>query len=305
MRLSSASLIPAAQRHRKLLTLYGQWLEESTPQPGTILLYRRILGTVPPDALWVEAKATEFKGLLRARYSPMTAYKWLSCIHRFARFASERGFADWRAADRLRPGRPPRKQLPELVSEAVIRQASDLAGSRRSSWAGWTPLHRTALLWLHLHTGLRASEGLFLTAGEVDFDGATISLKDTPQRRLKTNNASRTIPMTGMVQTLLAEIAEGKQPHERLFTGKRPFLFSWISKKIGAPVMPNTMRHTVATALIQSRLPAPAVAAWLGHSTILTTQMHYLNLRPVRIPGLEPEMWESFAVERMGFTRGG
>jgi site-specific recombinase XerD len=159
-----------------------------------------------------------------------------------------------------------------------------LAAPDRSTWTG---RRDHAMLLLATETGLRASELVGLTCGDVHLgSGAHISSLGKGRKRRITPLTKQTV---AILRSWLAERAG--QLHEPLFptrtgralsrdalelrlaehaataTAARPSL---AAKK----VTPHVLRHTAAMRLLHAGVDTSVIALWLGHEQIETTQIY-------------------------------
>ena len=162
------------------------------------------------------------------------------------------------------------ERLPESPRSTVI--SKDLVAKILDKLDG-EPSVFVRLLWL---TGQRLDAVANLTWEQVKV--STIDFTAGVQARQK----SRAItPITEPIRATLDRLgAPGK--------GK---VFSWskerlvramenAGKELGIEVHPHMLRHSVATAMIESDADLLQVSKFLGHKSIATTQRHYLHQNP-------------------------
>ena len=180
----------------------------------------------------------------------------------------------------------PSKRFDRAVISFLDRQeiAALLASPDRTTWTG---RRDHALLALAIQTGLRASELIGLTCGDLHLgNGSHVSCRGKGRK-------NRITPLiAGTVATLrvwLAERAGG--PGDRLFPTRRGQALSrdavehrlakyatsaahrcpsLQSKRISAHVL----RHTAAMQLLHADVDTSVIALWLGHENIETTQIY-------------------------------
>ena len=167
------------------------------------------------------------------------------------------------------------------------------------------PLYTTAIA-----SGMRQGELLALRWSDIDFDGATISVRHTLRRGVrtlgepKTDRAKRTLRMGDTVAATL-RAHRTRQVEERLAAGRswqdRDFVFA---TKIGEPLDTSTvtrafqaalgranlprqpfhhLRHAVATLMLEDGEELIVVSRALGHSTISTTADVYAHVTPATL----------------------
>jgi len=163
---------------------------------------------------------------------------------------------------------------------------------------------RTVLMLL-MYSGMRRGEACGLLWSDVDFDGNVIHITKANQyipgmgtfeKSTKTESSNRVIKLPNEMMDLLYEY-KSWQFEERLKMGDR-----WndsgkiFTQENGLPIhpdsitawtkefreahsfphfTPHSLRHTSATLLIMSGVPARAVAARLGHADVSTTNSIY------------------------------
>jgi len=176
------------------------------------------------------------------------------------------------------------------------------------------PWGTAALLYLHLHAGLRASEAYFITWKEIDFMRQELRIAKNPYRQLKTRRARRTIPMTpalfGLLDIHHIMTRQRGFPNDdlvfanrtvairqRTFTRLHGHPFS-ARKKPGAIVVPwappQILRRTFLSALWSEHLELPLILDISGHSSVSTTLSHYIGAGD-GIPELDPAMFGDWA----------
>lgn len=138
-----------------------------------------------------------------------------------------------------------------------------------------------------LHTGLRLGEILNLRWQDVDLQGRTIRVVNTPTFKTK-NGRMRTIPSNEVVHHVLNQRA---RVSEYVFTTEKgrqyrgDFVsrqFKRAARKAGLPegVHFHSPRHTHASWLVTSGVSIYDVKTLLGHSSIGVTQIYAHNSAP-------------------------
>jgi site-specific recombinase XerD len=153
--------------------------------------------------------------------------------------------------------------------------------------ATWTGRRDHALLLLTVQTGLRASELLGLTCGDLHLgNGPHVSCHGKGRK-------DRITPLTvGVVAVLRAWLRErGVASIEPLFPARdggrlsRDALEHRLAKYVGvaAQICPtlqtkrisiHTLRHTAAMQLLHAGIDTSVIALWLGHEQVDTTQIY-------------------------------
>lgn len=124
-----------------------------------------------------------------------------------------------------------------------------------------------------LLTGARKSEGLNVTAEDIDFKRNTLHIRGT-----KTQGSDRVIPMSNSLMALVKAMGVCKG---MLF----PFSANQINKawqrlqkefKLNYPL--HSLRHTFATRCLEHGVSIRVVQKWLGHSKLETTAKVYIHV---------------------------
>tara|TARA_R110000772_G_scaffold85923_7_gene180291 strand:- start:2396 stop:3388 length:993 start_codon:yes stop_codon:yes gene_type:complete len=161
--------------------------------------------------------------------------------------------------------------------------AALLAAPDRTTWAG---RRDHALLLLAVQTGLRASELVGLTCGDVMLGtGAHV-------RCIGKGRKERATPLRRDTAKLLAAwIGNGKDENRPLFPSirgdrlsrdalehlvrKHCLTASRACPSIGSKrVTPHTLRHSTAMDLLHHGVDQAVIALWLGHESVETTQVY-------------------------------
>jgi integrase/recombinase XerD len=180
---------------------------------------------------------------------------------------------------------PPKRFERALITFLTEPEIDALLGAPdRSTWTG---RRDHAMLLLATETGLRASELVGLTCGDVQLgSGAHISSLGKGRKRRSTPLTKQTV---AILRSWLAERAG--QLHEPLFptrTGRalsRDALELRLAEhaatataacpSLGAKkVTPHVLRHTAAMRLLHAGVDTSVIALWLGHEQIETTQIY-------------------------------
>ena len=150
-----------------------------------------------------------------------------------------------------------------------------------------TPWARDALtlLWAW---GLRIDEAANLTAGDVDFDRGTVSIRGKAGRG---KVGTRTLPIDNLgvgVRDVLARLTAGKAPDASLWPVGHYSVHSSLTRHHLATACaragvqrftPHGIRRAVVMRLIRSGESQTVAAAWLGHS-IGVMHRHYVEVTP-------------------------
>jgi site-specific recombinase XerD len=183
---------------------------------------------------------------------------------------------------------PGREDLPAYLSEAQLEQVLQAVDTR--TVAGQ---REAAVLLCLARLGLRAGEVAQLNLEAVDWRAGVVHLTRTKGRR------ERTLPLPGDVGQALVRYLR-QRPTEtacrRIFLSLRdggpigPDAISALAKAALRRVAiacqrpgAHVFRHTVASHLVQKGASLKAVADWLGHRSLSTTQLYAkVNLPQLR-----------------------
>jgi integrase/recombinase XerD len=132
---------------------------------------------------------------------------------------------------------------------------------------------------LYYGCGLRRNEGFKLTVNDIDFERKTIFIKQGKGYK------DRIVPMNGNVYNILQHYIYNfrnlqKLQHKRLFiTGAYSLNVSLqqLQKVSGIQnklITLHTLRHSIATHLLQNGMSIESIALFLGHSSLESTQVY-------------------------------
>jgi site-specific recombinase XerD len=208
----------------------------------------------------------------------------LAAIHSLFRYAALRHPEDAAVIQRVLAIPPKRfdSTLVAYFSEQEI--AAILSATDQATWSG---RRDRAMLALACQTGLRASELISLTIGDVHLGtGAHVSCTGKGRRQ-------RITPLTASTAKLLKTwIAErAGLPADPLFPTRRgtPLSSDALERRLakyaalaagscptlaGKRVSPHVMRHSAAMRLVNAGVDIATVALWLGHQNVATTQIY-------------------------------
>jgi len=208
----------------------------------------------------------------------------LAAIHSLFRYAALRHPEDAAVIQRVL-AIPPKRFDSSLVTYFSEKEIDALLAA--PDQATWTGRRDRAMLALACQTGLRASELISLTAGDVHLGtGAHVSCTGKGRRQ-------RITPLTASTAKLLqAWIAErGGLAADPLFPTRHgtPLSRDALERRLakyaaaaarscpalaGKRVSPHVMRHSAAMRLVNAGVDIATVALWLGHQNVATTQIY-------------------------------
>jgi len=236
----------------------------------------------------VEADLVDYVGVLRGRgLAPASVARSLVPVRSLHRFLVEEGRASADPGAHLELPRVPRG-LPKALSEAEVGRL--LEAPVVDTPAG---LRDLAMLEVLYGTGLRVSELVGLSLGDIDLDAALL-------RAFGKGSKERIVPVgTPAVRALVGWLGPGGRPElapaqwrrrgdaEAVFLNTRGGRLSrqgaWeILKRHGrqvgleAKLSPHVLRHSCATHMLDHGADIRAVQELLGHASISTTQVYTL-----------------------------
>ncbi|MES2984336.1 MAG: tyrosine recombinase XerC [Pseudomonadota bacterium] len=174
------------------------------------------------------------------------------------------------------------KPLPKAPSEAQARAALD--GLELQHSVAWIAARDHAIAMLLYGCGLRISEALALTCGDVSMPSASI-------RVLGKGNKERQVPLLTVIKAAVEDYL-AQSPHHRarapeaaLFVGLRgkplqPAVFQRTLQKLRRhyslpeSLTPHALRHAFATHLLSHGAELRDIQELLGHESLSTTQRY-------------------------------
>ena len=273
------------------------WLTaERGRAPNTITAYRRDLRTYVgwlreharslPDV--TEADLQDYVRVLRERgLAPASVARALVPVRALHRFLVDEGRAPSDPGAHLELPRVPRG-LPKALSEAEVGRLLDAPVGD-----GPVVLRDRAMLEVLYGTGVRVSELVGLSLGDIDLDGALL-------RAFGKGSKERIVPIgVPAVRALVAWLGPSGRPAlapeqwrrrgdaEAVFLNARGGRLSrqgaWdvlnrYARQIGleGKLSPHVLRHSCATHMLDHGADIRAVQELLGHASISTTQVYTL-----------------------------
>lgn len=238
-------------------------------------------GTTPDCVALKELSPADIRAFITARrkegVGPRSIQRALAAVRSFFRFLAREGVLENAAARAVRTPRIART-LPRPLSETDA--ARTLAEAAEND-VEWIAARDTALLTLLYGAGLRISEGLSLTFGDLPL-GDTISV-------LGKGKKIRAVPLLPAVREAVAAYAAlcpfPPAAGEALFrsrTGKpmspreAQALMQHLRSRLGLAerATPHALRHSFATHLLANGGELRAVQELLGHASLSTTQTY-------------------------------
>ena len=263
---------------------------------ATISAYRRDLRTYVawlreggrPLAAVTEADLVDYVGVLRGRgLAPASVARSLVPVRSLHRFLAQEGRAATDPGAHVELPKVPRG-LPKALTEAEVGRLLDAPVG--DSPAG---LRDRAILEVLYGTGLRVSELVGLSIGDVDLDAALL-------RAFGKGSKERIVPIgTPAVRALVAWLGPGGRPEMAPVQWKRrgdaeAIFLNLRGGRLGrqgawdilrryarqtdleGKLSPHVLRHSCATHMLDHGADIRAVQELLGHASISTTQVYTL-----------------------------
>lgn len=223
---------------------------------------------------WLGEKKSERTGKV---LSLATQRTYLTTLKRFARYLRHAGQGNLEAPVTLR-GKDTKPVA--IFSEAEIRRlyqacADDLLGMRDR-----------AMLAVFYGCGLRRNEAVKLQAGDV------LGGRDLLYVRHGKGYRERYVPMSGKVRLNILEYLEIARPSLLGGRSETAFFIGGTGRRLGGSNLYerlgklkkkagitkagglHSLRHSIATHLLRNGMPLPAIARFLGHSSLESTQIY-------------------------------
>ncbi len=229
-------------------------------------------------------KTSDFRAFLAARRrdgaGPRSLGRALAGIRSFAGYLERRGLGNAAALKALRSPKQP-KSLPKPLTSADALRVTEK--SQQISEEPWVAARDAAVLTLLYGSGLRISEALGLTAGEIRGRSQT-SIRVTGK-----GGKVRLVPVLDAAHEAIELYRRlcpfDLPPEEALFRGVRggplqPAIIqramAMMRSALGLPssATPHALRHSFATHLLGRGGDLRTIQELLGHASLSTTQMY-------------------------------
>lgn len=291
---------PRKQKESKLNPLYGDMAHAAEEfllyqkdvkrlREASISNHRRILSrfTQKMDLLGVKWESLQYNDLIEFLSSRSNSkVDIFSTVKGFMSFAYKRGITRRDLSLEIKSFSPPRKEkIPSFYTPEEVLKVENTVDRRTS-----TGKRDYAMMLLASRLGLRASDICRLEFRNIDWDKNQISLI-----QYKTNRTV-TLPLLPEVGEAIVEYVKYARPQsafKKIFLNmvhphypcKREtitdvvhsyFIKSGVECK-GKRKGPHTLRHSLATAMLNEGAVLPVISECLGHSSTQST-MHYLNV---------------------------
>lgn len=156
------------------------------------------------------------------------------------------------------------KNLPKIIDKNKILEAI----------AGITNLKHKAIITLAFSTGMRVSEVCNVKIKDIDSDRMIISIIQAKGRK------DRIVPLSKITLETLRNYFKVYKPKEYLFNGQFDLQYSptscnqIVKKYLGKDYHFHQLRHSNATALLESGTDLRIIQKLLGHSSSKTTEIY-------------------------------
>ena len=194
-----------------------------------------------------------------SQLSSKTISKKLSAIRSFTEYLNEQGVKVVLSSDES--VKVP-KTLPKPVLHKHITEALSLA----------QPQERLVVVMLYT-LGLRISELSLLRLEDISGEWVRV---------LGKGNKHRDVPLLSSTKELIDDYLSMNSPKiflfekngEKLSENSLRYIVTKVFKRVSLKVTPHQLRHSYATALLNSSAPIADVSELLGHSSMATTQIY-------------------------------
>ena len=154
-----------------------------------------------------------------------------------------------------------------------------------------------------VYTGMRLSEGLALTHGQIDFDDCVVVIRSLKKRR---DGIFRAVPLPSALLAALdathgvrAAQTSCERRDERLWPWCRTVGWQTVKRAMraaridGVQATPKGLRHGFAVGALQNGVPINIVSRWLGHANLRTTAI-YAEAVGAEERSFAQRMWSAF-----------
>ncbi len=254
-------------------------------------LYRRnisrFVDSLPHHVSWVNQiqpiHIYTFIAMITKTRTAATGNRYLTVVKSFCRWVSRKYSLPnpATAVDMLPEPDPESRFFSQSEYDSILRIAS--------------PWHKDLFMFLS-NTGLRATEFCTLRWSNVADDHSSLTTlgKGRKKRTVPLNSACKAIlkrlqtPHTNPADPIFISKSAVKKYYGRPLTrGGLYNLCSDYACRLAIPSFgPHAFRHWFATRLLLAGVPIAHVAMMLGHSSIATTQRHYIHILPRHLQGL-------------------
>lgn len=218
-----------------------------------------------------------------------TIARRLASIHEWHRFMLANGIMQADVSSQVKAPKQA-EHLPDVLSIEEVNRVIEAAGNFGSTDA--ISLRDAALLEFLYATGARISEAVGVKFEDLDLDESVVKLtgKGAKQRLVPIGSCAVKALRKYINQARPILSSKSKRELHTIFLNKRGNALSRQSAwsvvteageraKLGRPLHPHTLRHSLATHLIAGGADVRTVQELLGHASVTTTQI-YTHISP-------------------------
>ena len=218
-----------------------------------------------------------------------TIARRLASIHEWHRFMLANGIMQADVSSQVKAPKQA-EHLPDVLSIEEVNCVIEAAGNFGSTDA--ISLRDAALLEFLYATGARISEAVGVKFEDIDLDESVVKLtgKGAKQRLVPIGSCAVKALRKYINQARPILSSKSKRELHTIFLNKRGNALSRQSAwsvvteageraKLGRPLHPHTLRHSLATHLIAGGADVRTVQELLGHASVTTTQI-YTHISP-------------------------
>jgi len=174
---------------------------------------------------------------------------------------------------------PEPHRLPRYLPEADGQRLEAFVLARLDSPDPLTRLEN-ACFFVLAHTGLRASECVYLQVGDLDLNGRRLTVRQGKGHKDRTVYLSDTTILA--LSRYLGHTPRPANAPLWVRPNGRPIKYEWLAVKMAAlgqaagvaEVTPHRLRHSLATRLLNAGMDITRIQKLLGHTQLSTTQVY-------------------------------
>jgi site-specific recombinase XerD len=240
-------------------------------------LARRPL-TQPADLHLADLQAYQSQRVSQEGVTATTVNRVICYVLTALREQADAGVPVEAAIFRLRP-LPEPQRLPRCLPDDDCHRLEAFVQARLDSPDPLIRLENACFLVL-AHTGLRASECVYLQVGDLDLPGRRLVVRQGKGRK------DRVVYLSDLAALALTRYL-GPTPrpaHAPLWVrpNGRPLRYEWLANQMSAlglaagvaEVTPHRLRHSLATRLLNAGMDITRIQKLLGHTQLSTTQVY-------------------------------